>query len=127
MKCIFVIFQTFFFFWNNLILKLRSGWGWSGRGAVRVRMVRSPGVGRARRVWPQRAPKGGSHEGGPEGEGVPRRGVARRMVRENGGPINKRNHHTLTSEKWPEQPNLRLDRQNKIFLKKLKCYFKIIF
>ena len=62
---------------------------------------------------PQRGP---AQEGPAEAaEGFPRRGGLTGKEgraedgpgeRGSGAPTNKRNHHTLTSEKWPEQPNL---------------------
>ena len=187
----FFILANFKIIFENLSLKFVNyfgvgavGWGLSGWGAVRVRMVRLPGSVGPEGWEPRRvgAPKGGGPEGcgakkggrgpkpeksgGPEGWGAqnfafffpspatifalfdslwgllvellvfeapgpsnvnvwcspavvqrwgfrgggfPRRGVARRMVWEKGGlgaPLNKRNHHTVTSEKWLEQPNL---------------------
>ena len=65
--------------------------------------------------------QGGSRGGGPTEGGRAEDGPGERV---SGAPVNKRNHHTLTSEKWPEQRNLLLHRQNQDF-KNLKCYFKI--
>ena len=61
----------------------------------RAKMV--AGEGKTREILGGPAEEGPG-EGGRAEDGPGKRG--------SGAPINKRNHHTLTSEQWPEQPNL---------------------
>ena len=99
-----------------------EGWGLHG-WAQRVELDPRPQI-HEKTLQERKKDKNGSGRGKKErnfrrsgGGGGPGEGRS-------GAPMNKRNHHTLALPKWPEQPSLRLDRQDRVFSKFSKNDFQ---